>query len=115
MPYADPKKRRAYAKEYSRKYYAEHKERLKERSNNRKADLRQWFRDLKTTLSCEECGQNHPATLDFHHRGEEEKSFTISENIHNFGKERLEKEIAKCTVLCANCHRIHHYDERNQS
>jgi predicted HNH restriction endonuclease len=23
------------------------------------------------------------------------------------------KEITKCIVLCANCHRIHHHNEKN--
>jgi len=28
---------------------------------------------------------------------------------YGYGAEALEAEIAKCDVLCANCHRIEHY------
>ncbi len=33
---------------------------------------------------------------------------------HGYGKERLEEEIEKCVILCANCHRKEHYDRPRQ-
>jgi hypothetical protein len=63
---------------------------------------------------CMQCGEKHPACLDFHHRNPEEKEGHIGE-FRKFGTKRLLAEIAKCDVLCANCHRKFHYDERQES
>ena len=60
---------------------------------------------------CIDCGNRYPFyVMDFDHvRGA--KEFSISDaryksiTIHN-----LEKEIAKCDLVCANCHRIRTYE-----
>ena len=93
-------------KEHKKQHYTSYKE--KYLSNN--YERRKWFYDLKRELKCERCGFNHPAALDFHHRDEEEKIFNISKQYHGNPnmREEILKEIAKCEVLCANCHRIEH-------
>ena len=55
---------------------------------------------------CMDCGYNaHPAALEFDHvRGK--KEFNIGEQIGNRSRETLWEEIAKCDVVCANCHNI---------
>lgn len=61
---------------------------------------------------CIKCGEKDPACLDFHHRnGKLDKLGNIG-TFRKFGKQRILDEIAKCDVLCANCHRKHHRDER---
>jgi hypothetical protein len=61
---------------------------------------------------CVKCGETDPACLDFHHRnGKADKLGDIA-TIRRFGKERILAEIAKCDVLCTNCHRKLHRDER---
>lgn len=60
---------------------------------------------------CVRCEESHPACLDFHHRDPSTKDADIA-TIRRFGVKRLLAEIAKCDVLCANCHRKHHYNER---
>jgi len=42
--------------------------------------------------------------MDFDHLGGKEA--LISKLVFQSGIERLEKELAKCEVVCANCHRI---------
>jgi Fe-S oxidoreductase len=70
--------------------------------------LRQWFNDLKATLSCQYCGETCPQALDFHHRDPATKRFNLSAQLESFSRKSIEAEIAKCDVVCANCHRKLH-------
>ena len=57
---------------------------------------------------CQICGYNKCiAALEFHHVNPEEKEITFSGNT-NRSWEITRKEIQKCTLLCANCHREAH-------
>jgi len=63
---------------------------------------------------CVRCGESDLACLDFHHRdGGITKEGHIG-FIRRFSVERILAEIVKCDVLCANCHRKHHRDERER-
>lgn len=54
-------------------------------------------------VPCADCGQRYPYyVMDFDHR--EEKSTNVGW-MRGCGRARLEAEIAKCDVVCANCHR----------
>lgn len=58
---------------------------------------------------CEICGYNKcPEALDFHHKDPTTKEFGLgSFKIKNW--EKIKKELDKCQLLCANCHReLHH-------
>lgn len=57
--------------------------------------------------ACSRCPESHPACLDFHHRDPETKSFALSRG-HEHSRAAILAEIAKCDVLCANCHRKEH-------
>ena len=70
---------------------------------------RAWWKEYKTTLKCEQCGESHPACLDFHHLSKETKVSTLNRLARNKGKEAVLAELAKCIVLCANCHRKLHW------
>ena len=59
---------------------------------------------------CDGCGETDPVVLDFHHvKGQ--KLFCVSQFVDCSDK-RLWDEIAKCIVLCANCHRRRHHKAR---
>lgn len=78
--------------------------------NRRRRSLRAWLKAYKATLHCKRCGENHPATLDFHHRNPRAKEIAIHMIYRKgWGKARILKEIKKCDVLCANCHRKEHW------
>lgn len=56
---------------------------------------------------CQMCqGQFHHAAFDFHHN--EDKVENISAMFDSKSEAEVLKEVKKCTLLCANCHRIHH-------
>ena len=52
--------------------------------------------------------------FDLHHKEPTKKERNISDLMLGSWK-KLEKELDKCVLLCSNCHRITHYELRNQS
>lgn len=46
-------------------------------------NLREWFLDLKSSLKCESCAEDHPACLEFHHNDPAEKENHVSVMVHN--------------------------------
>jgi hypothetical protein len=63
---------------------------------------------------CERCGYNKCiAAMDFHHINPDEKAYTIK-NLMVRKWELIQTEIDKCILLCSNCHREQHWNERNQ-
>lgn len=68
---------------------------------------------LKRMTPCADCGQNFPPEcMDFDHI-QGEKKFNISAALLK-GISDLEQEIAKCEIVCANCHRIRTKARANQ-
>jgi hypothetical protein len=53
-----------------------------------------------------DCGNTFPPVcMDFDHRDADSKSFNIASRIQ-LSIEKLAAEIAKCDLVCSNCHRI---------
>ena len=56
---------------------------------------------------CFMCKRHYaPVIMEFHHRDPEKKLFNISSPTKGSSQADLEVEIAKCDVLCANCHNL---------
>lgn len=90
------------AKHGPRKQIRVHKNDYKKRIK-----LNTWISELKIKQGCVICGYNlYPESLDFDHLPGFEKHKGIGALIRdNASIEKIEAEIAKCQVLCANCHR----------
>lgn len=59
--------------------------------------------------ACQACGATGPtAIFDFHHRNAGDKDFAISQDGIPRRWETIVAELAKCVMLCANCHREVH-------
>lgn len=105
MPYKNLEDRLAS----TRRWYARNREKRTKAMRDRRAMLRDWFRELKSTMKCARCPESEPVCLDFHHRDPTEKRQDICLMMQSgCSKENVLKEIAKCEVLCANCHRKEH-------
>jgi len=58
---------------------------------------------------CVLCGYDRCSqALEFHHVGNTGKDFGISDKGYTRSWERVKKEIDKCILICANCHRELH-------
>ena len=114
MPLKDREKRREYHKEYMRRWYVKNKSKHIAYVRNRDKKIKDWFKDYKKSLQCEDCGENHPACLDFHHVNPKEKSFALGRANKFLSVKLLENEIAKCRLLCSNCHRKEHYRQKEK-
>lgn len=95
-------------------HYACNKKIYKEKAKKARLKRQKQWRDFKATLACEQCGENRPPTLDFHH-SVGSKEFNISSAVltYSISWDEAMAEVAKCIVLCANCHRVLHDKERN--
>ena len=55
---------------------------------------------------CQLCGYDkYQGALDFHHIDPTSKSFGIGGQGHSRSWERVKEELAKCILVCSNCHR----------
>jgi len=74
--------------------------------------MRAWLAEIKHDKACQKCGFSHPAALDYHHKSDD-KEFSIADAVaKGYSKARILKEAAKCVLICANCHRIEHFNKR---
>lgn len=73
-----------------------------------------WLKEIKANSGCKICKENNPNCLQFHHRNAHEKEFNIS-NMYAavMPVSKIQKEINKCDILCANCHAKIHAKERD--
>lgn len=98
---------------YSRgngRYRSECKTCHKDYVKSQYAKRKEFIAELKKEYGCKKCGDTRPYVLDFHHINPDEKEETIARLSANSTRlERVEEEINKCVVLCANCHREFHY------
>lgn len=96
---------------YRRQHYREHPAPYKARAKAARIALKAWFKALKTATGCARCSETFWACLEYHHVSDD-KEFTLADAFHrNYGMPRILAEIAKCILLCANCHRKEHYQE----
>lgn len=103
---------RSCQKEYRKEHYNKNKQKYISRAQEYTQKTVQWFQEIKKDLKCEVCNEQRWWILEFHHKDPGSKEGNISEMIRNGGRKRILEEIKKCKVLCANCHRDLHHQEK---
>ena len=110
----DPEK----VKAARRRWYVRNSDSAKARVVERKRRLALQLTDYKNAAGCSVCGEHHPAVLDFHHivplRDSDPTTRVFAMVWRNgWGWDRIVGYVEReCLVLCANCHRKHHWNER---
>ena len=113
------------ASRWAREYYYRNKEKCKERHSewyekNKEYSLeKQKIKKREKKLwsieylggCCSSCGGTfHPSVYEFHHKDPTTKDRDPSKMM-SLSHEKLQKELDKCALLCANCHRIEHHGD----
>ena len=100
-------------KEYDKKWYRNNTRRrklLNERAKERRIRNNKFIREYKLLKGCEMCGYNKTYyALEFHHKDKNKEHIISQMRTHSI--ETIKKEIEKCMVVCANCHREIHHEE----
>lgn len=102
---------RSCHKEYRKIHYEANKQKYVDKAKKYRAKSVEWFQKLKSTLSCEICGDTRFWVLDFHHIDPLQKEGNLSNMVRSVSKDKILKELKKCKILCSNCHRDLHYKE----
>lgn len=101
MAYSDPQKQRDYAKEH----YRTHRAQYLDRNRRQRRRLKDYIAEQKAK-PCMDCGRPYPPyVMDFDHREPSKKEFEIARLFLTHSLKIIDRELAKCDVVCANCHR----------
>ena len=99
--------RRSCRREYGREHYVANKKRYiaqtRIRNDRRFRERVLFLLDYFKSHPCRDCGETDPVVLEFDHL--RDKEFEIASGIHYRAWSAVLAEIAKCDVVCANCHR----------
>jgi hypothetical protein len=100
------------------RFTEKHPEKASERSRKHKGKIRIMKEVIKMANGClnPDCkweGAYCESMLEFHHIDKKLKNFDIGRVSYTI--EKLLEEIRKCTVVCANCHRLIHYNQIDAS
>ena len=83
-----------------------------ERIKQGQYETRDYIQSLK--VKCSKCGYNRcKEALEFHHLNPTEKDNALAQYSRRvfspMVKKLIDNEVAKCIILCANCHREEHF------
>lgn len=85
------------------------------REIGRGVSQRRWLQNKKFVdrvvlyLGCSQCGYNRCASaLEFHHPDPNTKEYSVR-SLMTRSRKKIKEEMRKCILLCANCHKEHHF------
>lgn len=124
MPYKDPEKQKAFQRAWNKANPQRERRNKAQRAflfrnpgiaTTRYRTRMAWLNSFKTT--CGRCGYAAcTRALHFHHKNGADKDGVLSEMVHKgVARAKILAEIAKCVLLCANCHSEEHCKDEHRS
>jgi hypothetical protein len=93
-------------------YYQNNKQAFVDRAIKANEEIVNFVRELKNN-PCMDCGNKfHFSAMDFDHRDADEKVMSIAKLVSWGNKQKVIDEIAKCDLVCSNCHRVRTWKRR---
>ena len=100
--------------DYQKKHYQNNKETYRIKNAARKQRNREYVANYLRSHPCVDCGESDIIVLEFDHIDPSTKNGMVSDAYKNgWSIKRINKEIAKCDVVCANCHKRRTAKQRN--
>ena len=94
---------KAHYKANKDKYVASHRSYTKVHTN----EMNIMVSELKEQSPCTDCGGYfHPQIMEYDHTSDNKHASVARLVSGGYSKEAILKEIAKCELVCANCHRM---------
>lgn len=92
----------------------ERKQQAKDINKQARKDARLYVDSILEQSCCVDCGTTDRRVFEFDHLGVIPKNYNISDMVKNgLSIKTIQKEIDKCEVVCANCHRIRTFTRKN--
>lgn len=92
-------------RKYKLKHYYSNKQAHYERNSKTRVLIKNYIDSIKIA-GCSICNEKEIACIDFHHL--KDKDNNIANLLYRGSLKKVKEEIAKCVLLCANCHRKVH-------
>jgi len=90
------------------------RENLYKAQRNYRIKVREKLFNFLSKQKCIDCGETDPIVLDFDHTDKKNKFKSVSQMLcGHYSFETILKEIKKCEIRCANCHRRRTYIQFN--
>jgi hypothetical protein len=108
---------RGCKKAYDAAWYRANREKRRAKVLADQAAFRTWMDGLKEGQPCTDCGLIFPRpVMEWDHLPGTEKLMDLSNARRSaWGKERILAEIAKCELVCANCHRMRTFNRLREN
>jgi hypothetical protein len=118
MPYKNKETRKKQVDAYNKNYYLLNKEKIKERSSSskKKYALRnnEFVKSYLSQKSCVDCGEKDIRVLEFDHVNGKKYNDVSTMVWRACSIKKIQNEINKCEIVCANCHRIRTWERKTK-
>ena len=98
-------------KDLAKAHYQRNKATYAKTHREKKQKIQKHLQQLKEASPCTDCGEYYPYyVMQYDHLPQYEKSFHLGNCGRVPSVKRANEEIAKCQLVCANCHAVRTYE-----